>query len=184
MQTFADTTIEVHGVVLRPFLEADIPSIVAACSDPLTQRWLPLPSPYTDSDARAFAFEIAPRCLASGQGIQRAIEVDGRFAGTIGLKSTDWAAQKTEAGYWLGPWARGRGIMARALAALTDWALDSQGMGRVQVLVAPGNHASSATAQRAFFIREGLLCQAGFVHAGLVDLIVFSRLTDDPRPVF
>ena len=45
--------------------------------------------------------------------------VDYTFARVIGLKSTDWDVAKTEAGYWLGPWARGRAITARALAAIT-----------------------------------------------------------------
>ena len=89
---------------------------------------------------------------------------------------------KTEAGYWLGPWARGRGIAARALDAITDWALDSQGIERVEVLVATGNAASLATARKAKFIEEGTLRRAGYTHDGKVDLVILSRLAHDPRP--
>ncbi|WP_279583133.1 GNAT family N-acetyltransferase [Fodinicola feengrottensis] len=39
-----DLTIATDGLVLRPPTEADIPDIVAACSDALTQRWLPNPA--------------------------------------------------------------------------------------------------------------------------------------------
>lgn len=182
MLSFADEVIESHGVRLRPLTEADVPSIAIACSDPLTQEWLPLPQPYTEDSARVFALEVAPQELASGTGLERAIEVDGQFVGVIGLKNTDWAAAKAEAGYWLGPWARGHGIMARALSAITDWALDTQGIGRIEVLVATGNAGSLATARKAGFVEEGTLRRAGYTHAGKVDLVILSRLTDDPRP--
>lgn len=129
-----------------------------------------------------FAWEVAPLSLETGAGIERVIEVGGEFVGVIGLKGTDWAACSTEAGYWLAPWGRGRGVMTRALCALTDWALDSQGMGRVEVRVAPGNGASLAVAQRALFVREGLLRRAGWTHDGPTDLVLWSRLRDDPRP--
>ncbi|GAB2485278.1 GNAT family N-acetyltransferase [Luteococcus sediminum] len=183
MSSFADEVIESYGVVLRPLTEADVPTIAIACSDPQTQKWLPLPQPYTQDSARFFALEIATQELASGTALERAIEVDGQFAGVIGLKNTDWTAAKTEAGYWLGPWARGRGITARALSAITDWALDTQGIGRVEVLVATGNTASLVTARKAGFIEEGTLRRAGYVHDGKVDLVILSRLADDPRPI-
>lgn len=170
--------------MLRRLTEADVPTIAVACSDPQTQKWLPLPQPYTEDSARWYALEMAPAALASGRALELAIEVEGEFAGVIGLKNTDWAAAKTEAGYWLGPWARGRGVTARALAAIAEWALDSQGIGRVEVLVATGNAASLATARKAGFVEEGTLRRAGYVHEGKVDLVMLSRLVDDPRPQF
>ena len=184
MPSFADEVIESYGVVLRPLTDADVPSIAVACSDPQTQKWLPLPRPYTEESARFFALEIAPQELAGGTALERAIEVDGEFVGVIGLKNTDWDVAKTEAGYWLGPWARGRSITARALAAITDWALDTHGIGRVEVLVATGNLASLATARKAMFLEEGTLRRAGYVHDGKVDLVILSRLAEDPRPRF
>src|SRR5215204_297591 len=40
-------------VELRPWLERDVPAIVAACNDPETARWTTVPSPYSEDDARA-----------------------------------------------------------------------------------------------------------------------------------
>lgn len=182
MPTFTDEAVEAHGLTLRALGPDDVPPIARACRDALLQRWLPLPRPYTEDDARFFALDLAPRSLAQGAGIERGIELDGELVGVIGLKSTDWAARTTEAGYWLAPWGRGRGVMTRALCALTDWALDRQGMGRVEVRIAPGNHASLAVARRALFTEEGRLRRAGVTHDGPIDLIVLSRLSDDPRP--
>lgn len=180
--TFDDAVIEGYGVRLRPLREGDVPLIAVACSDEVTQRWLPLPQPYNEDSARVFALQIASDELASGAGIERAIEVDGQFMGVIGLKGTDWHALKTEAGYWLGPWARGNGLAARALCAISDWALDTQGLQRVEVLVAIENAASLRTARRALFVVEGTLRRAGYVHEGPVDLVILSRLVNDPRP--
>lgn len=182
MNRFDDATIIAHGVRLRPFDEADIPLIAGACSHPSTQRWIPLPNPYTTETAREFAFTIAPQNLSTGFGLDRAIEVDGEFAGVIGLGRTRWPARTTEAGYWLGPWARGRGIAARALTALTDWVLDTHDIGRVEVIVATGNAASLATARKAGFIHEGTMRRAQYLDDGPTDLALFSRLFDDPRP--
>ena len=184
MSGFADEVIESHGVVLRALVEADVPAIAIACSDPLTQEWLPLPRPYTEESARQFVLEAAPQSAAGGDGLERAIDVAGEFVGVVGLRSTDWNAGKTEVGYWLGPWARGHGIMSRAVSAITDWALDTQGIDRVEAFAAVENHTSLATLRRALFIEEGIMRRAGRVHGGKVDLVVFSRLNDDPRPSF
>src|SRR3712207_7120323 len=44
---------------------ADVPRIVFACSDTASQQWLPLPSPYTEADARAF---VGSRVTAADSG--------------------------------------------------------------------------------------------------------------------
>lgn len=41
-------------VELRPWLDRDVPAIVAACNDPETARWTTVPSPYSEEDARAW----------------------------------------------------------------------------------------------------------------------------------
>ncbi len=182
MPTLQDAVIDSHGVRLRPLTEADVPLIAEACADPASQYWLPILRPYTLDSAREFALELAPHSHASGDGIERGVEVDGEFVGVVGLKKTDWRVGRTEAGYWVAPWARGRGIAAKALCAITDWALDTQGMRRVEIHVATGNAASLATAERAMFTREGTLRHANVIDGEPVDMVLFSRLTADPRP--
>ena len=53
--------------------------------------------------------------------------------------------------------ARGRGIATEALRLLSDWALDTLGLGRLEVFVAPQNPAALRLAERAGFRREGVL---------------------------
>lgn len=168
-------------IILRKPTDADVPAIVRGCNDPLTLEWLSLlPRPYTEERAREYVHDHAVQVTESGQGLERAIEVDGAFAGVIGLKNTDWATRHTEVGYWLGPWARGRGVMTRALCCLVDWLFAEAGMRRVEIQVEPGNVASLAVAERAGFRQEGLLRHRGGVRNGRpVDLLMLSKLVGD-----
>lgn len=101
--------------------------------------------------------------------------------GQVGLKKTDWRALTSEVGYWVSPWARGRGVAVEATRALARWVLVEQGFQRVDLRAAVGNRASQAVARGACFSEEGTLRNAGFVHAGRVDLVVYSLVPDDLR---
>lgn len=178
-ECFPDVTLHADGLTLRPFVEADVPAVVEACTDPVTLTWLPLPTPYTEEVARGFVSAFAPSLLASGRGVLRAVEVDGELAGAIDLKRADWAARVTEIGYWAHPGSRGRGVMSAATRLLSRWALRDIGFQRVELRIATGNTASLRVAERAGFTREGVLRNAGYVHAGRVDLEVWSLVPAD-----
>ena len=180
---FADVVLESEGVTLRAFTGGDLDDITAFCSDEETQRWLPLPSPYTVDDARWFVEAFAREQLASGAGIVRAVELDGRLAGAIDLKKSDWRAKTTEVGYWAAPWVRGKGVTTKAVRLLSTWALTDQGMERVELLAATANTGSQRVAEKAGFQREGIARNAGFVHDGRVDLTVWSLVPADLIPV-
>jgi RimJ/RimL family protein N-acetyltransferase len=156
--------------------------VVAAASDPETQRWLPLPRPYSADDARWFIHTFAAEQQRSGDGLVRAVEVAGRLVGAIDLKKTDWRARTTEVGYWAAPWARGEGHTTRAVRLLATWALTDQGLERVELLAATGNEASSRVAAKAGFQREGVARNAGVLHEGRVDLTVWSLVPADLIP--
>jgi RimJ/RimL family protein N-acetyltransferase len=126
-----------------------------------------------------FCTEHATNQRATGQGLVLGIDVEEGLAGVIDLKHTDWRARTTEIGYWAAPWARGRGVMKTALTTLAQWVLSAEGFARVEVRVATGNIASQRVAEAAGFSREGTLRQAGYVHAGQVDLVVYSLIPAD-----
>lgn len=156
-----------------------MPDVALACSDEVIQRWLPLPTPYTEKVARGFIEDLAPDQQATGAGLVRAIEVAGRLAGCVSLKETNWQELTTEVGYWVAPWGRGSGLAGRAARLLAEWALRDRAMERVELLAAVGNLASQRSADRAGFTREGILRSAGHVHAGRVDLVVYSLIRSD-----
>jgi RimJ/RimL family protein N-acetyltransferase len=135
--------------------ESDAPSIAIAGDDPETQKWLPLPAPYTLGDAKRFIEEIAPATLKAGTGIVFAIEHENGFVGCIDVKRAEWLNGNCEIGYWTMPEHRGRGFMSQALELLSEWVLLEQDFVRVEVRVAVENHASQRVAEKGGFYSRG-----------------------------
>ncbi|MFH7334162.1 GNAT family N-acetyltransferase [Streptomyces sp. KHY 26] len=180
---FPETVLHTDRLVLRPFTDADIEDTRASCADALTQRWLPLPRPYTSADATAWCTSVSHALRESGDGIHFAV-TDARterLPGTVGLKKTDWRARVSEVGYRVSPWARGDGVAAEATRALARRLLADHRFERLELRAATADTASRRTAVTAGFHPEGILRNAGFVHDGRVDLVRFSLLPDDLR---
>lgn len=102
-----------------------------------------------------------------------------RLLASLHIKETNWRALTSEVGYWVSPWARGRGIAAEATRAAGEWLLIAEGFERLELRAAAGNVASQRVADRAGFTREGVLRNAGITHSGRVDLVVFSMIRGD-----
>lgn len=167
------------GLTLTPISIDDVPAILEAVADEEILRWLPLPRPYTREVAESWCTTQAPQILASGDGIVRAMRLDGRMIGTISVKRLDWRDKVGEIGYWLAPQMRRRGVTTRAVIALSTWLLRDVGLERIELRIAPGNVASHGVAARAGFIHEGTLRNAGFTAAGRTDLVLYARVRSD-----
>jgi RimJ/RimL family protein N-acetyltransferase len=140
--------------------------IAQACSDPEIARWTQVPQPYTLDDAREF---LASR---AGEDHVWAIDVEG-LAGVIGLRETHatMPGPTTEVGYWVAPWARGRGVATAALIAVRD-ACERSGYQRINWEALSGNEASLRVAVKAGFTIEGNRRQALVQRGRLVDCVV------------
>jgi RimJ/RimL family protein N-acetyltransferase len=79
---------------------------------------------------------------------------EGSLLGAVGLTVRGGIG---EVGYWTAPWARGRGVAARAALLHTRWGFEALGLPRVELLAAVGNLASQRVAEKAGFVREGVL---------------------------
>lgn len=180
---FPDAVLRTERLTLRALREDDVDALVAAVVDPDVQRWLPLPNPYSRAEGLAYIRELAPAARTSGRGLIRAIDRGGALAGLIDLKRTDWRHRETEIGYWATPAARGRGVMTEAVVGLSRWALTVAAFERVVLRVATGNTASIRVAEKAGFTYEGTARNAGIVHAGRVNLAVYSLIPADVMSV-
>lgn len=153
---FSVPTLTDGVVTLRGWREDDAPGVLAACQDPDIQRWLPVPVPYREEDARGFVAGFANEEWSSGRGAPLAVvDADtGELFGSVGLKDIDAVAGTAEAGYWVAPQARGRGVAARAVRLICAWAFDALSLERVELLVDPDNAASCAVAESVGAVRD------------------------------
>jgi RimJ/RimL family protein N-acetyltransferase len=148
---------EVRGekVVLRGWRIDDVPAVAAACQDGEIERWLPLvPQPYTEDDARFYVED----CIRAEDDRRPFAITDASTGDVIG--SIDMHINRLQTGhigYWVAAHARGRGVASDALRALSRWAFESLGLGRVELVTDPENVASQRVAERAGFQREGIL---------------------------
>ncbi|MER5457984.1 GNAT family N-acetyltransferase [Micromonospora sp. NPDC002389] len=170
------------GVLLRPFRPDDVPDIVAGCADPLVQRYLDgLPSPYTEADGRWWVAQGAPAAFAAGGAAYAVTDPDdGRLLGAVGLSHPVPQRAQAEIGYWVAPWARGRGVATAATRALAQRAF-ATGTARLELVTHVENTASQRVALAAGFQPEGVRRSGGPVRGGgRRDLTVWVRLADDP----
>jgi RimJ/RimL family protein N-acetyltransferase len=143
-------------IALRSWAPADVPALVDACQDPEIPRWTLVPSPYGETDARAYL-----RRVAGGwdDGVRATFAVvdaadHGALLGSAGLQAIDWDQRAADVGYWIGAHARGRGVAARAVELLAAWAFGTLGIERLELRTNAGNAASQAVARRAGFARS------------------------------
>ena len=83
-------------------------------------------------------------------------------------------------GYWVVPNARGRGLAARAVALLAQWALAEAGIARVEAWADSANVTCQRVLAAAGFTREGVLRSFLSFAGRRADAVVFSRIADDP----
>lgn len=165
-------------VSLRPLERSDAEAVLAACQDAEIARWTTIPQPYLLENAQSF-IEETRRAWTEGRDPTFAIvDVgDDLLAGAVGLRRERLGVW--EVGYWIGPWARGRGIATAALRLISRWAIDQLGAQRIGLLVYVGNSASARVAQKAGYRREGILRRYADQRGELRDVIVHSLLPED-----
>lgn len=158
--------------------EDDVPSMVSHCRDPEMQRWTMVPSPYGREDAYAW-IERSRAQWASGESAVFAIVLAGadEYLGGIDVRSGPWPVG--EIGYGVRHEARGRGVATRALRLLARWALDELGLVRVELATDVDNGPSQRVAEKAGFVREGVLRRRLTIKGRSSDCAMYSLVRSD-----
>ena len=164
-------------VVLRRFNLEDAAAVARACDDPDTARFIPnMPSPYTEADARTYLEHCDHRWETDGGGPLAIVAADnGRLLGAIDVR----VAEIGTIGYWVDARERGRDVATRALRLLSRWAVIEGGVERLELTTHPENLASQRVAEKAGFVREGVLRSHMRFAEGRRDSVLFSLLPGD-----
>ena len=163
-------------VVLREFSYRDVPMTRELSTDPYVPLIGSLPPNASEQEARDFIDRQRGR-LAEGAGFSFAIaEADtDRAVGGIGLWLAGLRQGRATVGYSIAPSARGRGLAAAALIAVTKFAWTIPGLHRIELYIEPWNEGSFRTAERAGYEREGLLRSHQEIGGRRRDMLLYAR---------
>lgn len=148
-------TLRTERLVLDLPAPSDSGRIAAYCSDPLFERYLTTPWPYTPEHAAAFVDEMVPAGWADGSEATWAIRThdDSPLLGVISIRTA-----RNDVGFWLGADQRGNGYMQEALIAVAHWAFTGGVLPPTDAIAwecVAGNLASAAVARGAGFTFTG-----------------------------
>ena len=175
-----DPPLRAGGIVLRPWREADLPAALRGSRDPLVPHFTQVPEDNSMERLRAYVASHAPE-RETGEGLHLAIadaESDA-FLGPISLLRFAWEDLRCEVGYWLAPEGRGRGAATTATRLLSRWGLTALGLERIDLHASAENAASQRVAERAGFVREGVLRSYQALKGRRNDIVVFGLVRSD-----
>lgn len=174
MPTVAPTS---GSVRLRVFEPRDIGMVRDLSTDPYVPLTGSLVANATAEQAIGWIERQHSR-LATGAGYSFCIADidDDRALGQAGLWLAAITQGRATAGYGVAPGARGRGVAAQALTALTTFAWTVPELHRVELYIEPWNVASARTAETAGYQHEGLLRSQQVIGGRRVDMMIYSAL--------
>lgn len=140
------------GLTLDQLTVKDVPLVARYCSEPVFERFMATPWPYTTADAESFVGEYAPGSWGNGSEWTWAIRerAGGELLGVVGVRLPSGML-----GFWLGSPHRGRKIMSAATRAVVSATFERTGLQSVKWEAHVGNVASLRTAERAGFTFSG-----------------------------
>jgi RimJ/RimL family protein N-acetyltransferase len=164
-------------VVLREFEVRDVPMAIEASTDPYIPQIGTLPANASEQEAQDWVDRQRGR-LAEGLGFSFAVaEADtDRSVGAIGLWLAGLRQGRATVGYSIIPSARGRGLAAAALIAVTEFAWTIPALHRIELHIEPWNEGSIRTAERAGYEREGLMRSHQEIGGRRRDMLLYATV--------
>ena len=165
-------------VALRPHRAQDLDPVYERCTDPITQRYTTIPLEYTREMAAEY---LAGLLEPSPDVVSWAIEVDGRYAGTIDLRRLRVDAGAGDLGFVTHQDFRGRGVMSGAVSLVLGHAFDTLNWQAVQWKAHVGNWASLKSVWRNGFPVPLLVPDLLVERGRLIDGWISTLHADLPR---
>ncbi|MER5177924.1 GNAT family N-acetyltransferase [Streptomyces sp. NPDC002896] len=173
----------VGGLTIRPWAERDAPAVLTAFQDPAIHQWHARSADST-AETTAWIEEWRTAWWEERNAFWAVADADtDELLGRVALRCIELADGTAEIAYWTLPKARGRGVAARAVTALTRWAFDEIGIHRLELTHATGNQASCRVANKTGFALEGTKRSAALHADGWHDMHLHARIQGDPAPV-
>jgi 2-polyprenyl-3-methyl-5-hydroxy-6-metoxy-1,4-benzoquinol methylase len=97
-----------------------------------------------------------------------------RLLGSISLLEIDWKRREGQVAFWLARDARGRGVAARAIERIAEWAGELDLL-RITASVEVTNEASQLVLERARFVRERAAPANRTLHGQCIDEYIYAR---------
>lgn len=178
-QSLADEVVR-----LRAWRGEDVPSKLMLFADPSVTRFSwPEQRPYTEADAWQF-FKHQQIAQELGEELNFAFvapDDTGTVFGGGSIYDINAGTETAAVGYWLTPFARGRGVATHATRLMARWAFDDMRLARIELTCAPDNTASQRVAMRCGFTREGLLRSHMPFQGRRRDTVIFGLLPGELR---
>jgi RimJ/RimL family protein N-acetyltransferase len=166
-----------QGLMLRPWETSDAPTFLSAYQDEEIRRWHTR-RPSSESRVREWFDAYRQNWERETGGHWAVAREDGEVLGRIALGSVNFDEGIAGVGYWVLPAARGAGVAAHALSALSAWALDEIGFHRLHLDHSTRNHASCRVATKSGFLLEGTKRSAGLHDDGWHDMHLHARVQE------
>ena len=165
---------------LRKWKKEDAQEIAKAANNPKIANNLrnSFPHPYSINDAEWFITD----CIAKeGKGqLTRAIEVDGKAVGSIGIfLMKDVYEKSAELGYWLAENYWRQGIVSRAVRMICREAFATFDLIRIFAEPFEHNTGSRRALEKAGFTYEGTMRNGVYKNGEIYSYCMYSLLRED-----
>ncbi|MEP6665753.1 MAG: GNAT family N-acetyltransferase [Nocardioidaceae bacterium] len=132
----------------------DAEATLAMLQDPDVRQWNPGPDELTLESARDWLVRSAD--WSGGSAAVWTVHDGDQLVGNAFVCKIDPDQLDAWVAYRTAPWARGRGVAASAVLAMTAFAFDALGVERLVLPHAVANAASCRVAEKAGYAYEGL----------------------------
>lgn len=169
-------------VRLRAVESRDVAMARELSTDPYVPQTGSLPGSAGTDEAAEWVVRQQSR-HAEGTGFSFAIvnRGDDEAIGHCGLWLKEFKEGRATAGYGIVPSKRGRGYASDVLRALTEFAWTVPGLHKVSLFIEPWNTASMRAAERAGYLREGVIASDQIIDGQRRDFAVYAAVHPTER---